>query len=224
MHNKYLIAIDGLDGSGKETQTKLLLEYFSAQNIPYKYLTFPTYHDDWSRLVKLYLDGGFGQNPESVNAYAASTFFAADRYCSFMIDWKSDYNNGTVIVCNRYTTGNAVHQLSKLPRDEWDSFINWLNDYEFNRLGLPKPDLVFYLCLPANIARKHITLRNKETGRKLDIHEKSPDHLEKSYEAAVYSANKMGWHTIDCAKDDDMRSIQSIQDDIVKIVKENLAK
>ena len=131
---KCLIAIDGIDGSGKETQTKLLLSSLESDGIPHKYLSFPTYREPWSDLVTLYLGGGFGDSPENVNAYAASTFFACDRYCSYMLDWKKEYDAGSVIVCNRYTTGNAVHQLSKLPENEWDAFLEWLEDYEYGRL------------------------------------------------------------------------------------------
>ena len=117
-----LIAFDGLDGAGKETQTKLLTEYFEKNNIPYRYLSFPTYHKDWSRLVECYLKGEFGENPDGVNPYAASSFFACDRYISYILDWKKDYDEGKVILCNRYTTSNAVHQLSKLDESRWDGF------------------------------------------------------------------------------------------------------
>ena len=213
-----LIAVDGLDGSGKETQTRLLLSRLDKDGIPNRYLSFPTYDETWSCLVKLYLDGGFGSSPENVNAYAASTFFACDRYCSYMLDWKKDCDAGKTVVCNRYTTGNAVHQLSKLPKSEWDGFLSWLTDYEFGKLGLPEPALVIYLCLPPETALRHIAERARETGRAMDIHEKSAEHLRRSYEAALYSADRLGWHTVDCAENGDMRSIEAIQTDIVKIL------
>ncbi len=213
-----LIAIDGLDGSGKETQTKLILKLLEEKSIPYRYLSFPTYKEPWCDLVNLYLGGGFGQDPEAVNPHAASTFFACDRYCSYMLDWKADVDAGKVIVCNRYTTGNAVHQLSKLDEDQWEDFLNWLNDYEYKKLGLPEPETVFYLCLPPEIALKHIKQRNLETGRTMDIHEKSVNHLEKSYKAALFASERLGWVSIDCAKGSDMRSIEDIHADIVKIL------
>ncbi len=224
MRKKTLIAFDGLDGSGKETQTKLIIEYLASLGVPYRYLSFPTYHGDWSRLVSIYLDGGFGENPESVNAYAASSFFAADRYCSYMLDWKSDYEAGKVILCNRYTTANAVHQLSKLPKSEWDNFLNWLYDYEFEKLGIPKPDLSVFLCVPPGIAEAHVRSRAKSGERIMDIHEKSKTHLIKSYEAALYSARKLGWITVNCAcsaaEGNEMRSVPDIHNEIITIVKD----
>lgn len=215
-----LIAFDGLDGAGKETQTKLLTEYFEKNNIPYRYLSFPTYHKDWSRLVECYLKGEFGENPDGVNPYAASSFFACDRYISYILDWKKDYNGGKIILCNRYTTANAVHQLSKLDESRWDGFLAWLYEYEFEKLGIPKPDLSIYLCVTPDIALKHILSRSAEGDRKMDIHEKSRLHLEKSHKAALYSAEKLGWVTVDCVSDGNMRSIEDIHNEITGIIKE----
>ena len=124
-----LIALDGLDGSGKETQTRLLEEALKAKGIPCRSISFPTYDDQMSAAVKLYLGGAFGNDPHAVNGYAASVFYGVDRYCSFMLDWKKDYEAGTVILANRYTTANAVHQLPKLPEEEYDSFLKWLFIY-----------------------------------------------------------------------------------------------
>ncbi len=218
--SKRLIAVDGLDGSGKETQTKLILSRFEKDNIPHRYLSFPTYKEPWSDLVNLYLGGGFGSSPEDVNAYAASTFFACDRYCSYMLDWKKDYDDGKIIVCNRYTTGNAVHQLSKLPEAEWDGFLEWLGGYEYEKLGLPSPNTVIYLCLPPEVARTYIKKRSGETGRVMDIHEKSETHLDKSYRAALYACKKLGWKAVDCADGDKMKSIEEINGSILAILKD----
>lgn len=216
---KCLIAIDGIDGSGKETQTKLLLSSLESDGIPHKYLSFPTYREPWSDLVTLYLGGGFGDSPENVNAYAASTFFACDRYCSYMLDWKKEYDAGSVIVCNRYTTGNAVHQLSKLPENEWDAFLEWLEDYEYGRLGLPKPDFVIYLSLPPETALEHIRKRSEETGREMDIHEKSAAHLEKSHRAALFAAEKLFWHTVNCSDSNGgMRTRSDIHNEITALL------
>ncbi|MDD4125264.1 MAG: deoxynucleoside kinase [Eubacteriales bacterium] len=220
VNGKTLIAFDGLDGSGKETQTKLLTEYLEKSGTPYRYLTFPTYHKDWSRLVTCYLNGDFGESPDSVNAYAASSFFAADRYCSYMLDWKKDYEEGKIILCNRYTTANAVHQLSKLDESLWEGFISWLYDYEFGRLGIPKPKLSIYLCVPPEIAQKHILSRSASDSRQMDIHEKSITHLEKSYKAALFSAEKLGWVTVNCVKDNEMRPVLDIHKEIITVVKD----
>ena len=143
-----LIAIDGLDGSGKETQTRLLEQALKEKGIPCRSISFPTYDDSMSAAVKLYLSGAFGEDPQAVNGYAASVFYGVDRICSYLLDWKKDYENGAVILANRYTTANAVHQLSKLPSEEYDGFLNWLFDLEYGKMGLPEPDLVRYLCVP----------------------------------------------------------------------------
>ena len=213
-----LIALDGLDGSGKETQTRLLLEEFRKRGIPHRYLSFPTYDPESCAAVNMYLQGRFGEDPDAVNGYAASSFFAVDRYCSYQLDWKDDYEKGTWIIANRYTTANAVHQLSKLPLSQADAFLDWLYDFEFSKLGLPKPDLVFYLCLPPELSEAMVEKRSRDTGRTEDIHEKSRQHLENSYRAALYSAEKLGWETIHCDTPDTecgMRSRESIHDEIM---------
>ena len=136
-----LIAIEGLDGSGKATQTELLVETLKQKGILARKVSFPDYESDSSALVKMYLSGQFGVEPFSVNAFAASSFFAVDRFASYKKEWGSDYEHG-VIVADRYTTSNAIHQCSKLPRDQWDSFLDWLFDYEYKKLGLPAPSTV----------------------------------------------------------------------------------
>lgn len=196
-----LIALDGLDGSGKETQTRLLEQALQAKGIPCRSISFPTYDDQMSAAVKLYLSGKFGDDPNTVNCYAASSFFASDRYCSYMLDWKRDYDAGTVILANRYTTANAVHQLSKLPEEQADAFLDWLFDFEFGKLGLPAPDLVLYLCVPPAVSDALVKSRSSQTGRSTDIHENNKQHLHDSYRAALYSADKLGWARIDCAPD-----------------------
>ncbi len=213
---KRLIAIDGLDASGKMTQTELLKDLLEEKGIPYRYLSFPTYDADYSAHVNMYLKGRFGDDPEIVNPFAASSFFGADRYCSFMLDWKKDYDGGAIILANRYTSANAVHQLSKLDESEFDSFLNWLNDYEYEKLGIPKPDAVVYLCVPPDVSQKMIQHRCDETGAEKDIHESNKKHLENSYKAAIYSADKLGWIKIDCAENGLLRSRESIHREIVE--------
>ena len=213
---KRLIAIDGLDASGKMTQTELLKERLASLGVPYRYLSFPTYDPDYSAHVNMYLKGRFGDDPEIVNPFAASSFFGADRYCSFMLDWKKDYENGSVILANRYTSANAVHQLSKLDESEYDSFLSWLIDYEYGKLGIPKPDAVVYLCVPPEVSQKMIQHRCDETGAEKDIHESNKKHLESSYRAALYSAEKLGWIKIDCSRDGELRTREEIHAEIVE--------
>lgn len=196
---KTLIALDGLDGSGKETQTRLLEQALLERGIPCRTVSFPTYDAEMSAAVNLYLQGRFGEDPNAVNGYAASSFYAIDRFCSYSLDWQKDYEAGTVILANRYTTANAVHQLSKLPPEEYDSFLAWLFDFEYGKLGLPAPDLVLYLCVPPAISEALVQSRASETGRHTDIHEKSASHLQNSYRAALYAAEKLDWATVFCA-------------------------
>lgn len=216
---KRLIAIDGLDASGKMTQTEMLKDILAEKDIPYRYLSFPTYDTDYSAHVNMYLKGRFGDDPEIVNPFAASSFFGADRYCSYMLDWKKDYENGSIILANRYTSANAVHQLSKLNESEYESFLNWLTDYEYNKLGIPKPDAVVYLCVPPEVSHKMIQHRCDETGAEKDIHESNKKHLECSYRAALYSAEKLGWIKIDCAENGSLRARDDIHEEIVTRLK-----
>jgi len=213
---KRLIAIDGLDASGKMTQTELLKETLAELSLPYRYLSFPTYDSDYSAHVNMYLKGRFGDDPEAVNPFAASSFFGADRYCSYMLDWKKDYESGSIILANRYTSANAVHQLSKLKESEYESFLGWLTDYEYEKLGIPKPNAVVYLCVPPEVSQKMIQHRCDETGAEKDIHESNARHLENSYRAALYSAEKLGWIKIDCARDGELRTREEIHQEILQ--------
>ena len=154
-----LIAIEGLDGSGKATQAKLLAGYLAAQGLAVREVSFPDYGSDSSALVKMYLAGQFGQHPDDVNAYAASSFYAVDRYASYKKDWGSFYENGGIVIADRYTTSNAVHQCSKLPPEQWESFLGWLFDFEFHLLGLPAPDEVIYLQVDPAVSQKLMTQR-----------------------------------------------------------------
>lgn len=213
-----LIALDGLDGSGKETQTRLLEEALKAKGIPCRSVSFPTYDEKMSAAVKLYLGGAFGSDPHAVNGYAASVFYGVDRYCSYMLDWKKDYEAGTVILANRYTTANAVHQLSKLPAEDYDGFLEWLFDLEYGKMGLPVPDLVLYLCVPPEVSEALIKSRSSQTGRETDIHENDKRHLSDSYKAALYSAEKLGWKKIDCARGTALRTREDIHKEILRAV------
>ncbi|MCL2771912.1 MAG: deoxynucleoside kinase [Oscillospiraceae bacterium] len=199
----YLIAFDGIDASGKTTQTKILERKLKESGREFLYLKFPDYENDGSAAVRLYLNGNLGKNPNDVNAYAASSFFAVDRYISYMTKWKEFYKRkNSVILSDRYTTANAVHQLSKLPDSEWDKFLDWLYDYEFNKLKIPKPDLTVLFDMHPDVAVKLIEKRAQETGVKKDIHETNPEYLRKSYESGQYAAKYLGWEKIICYKRD----------------------
>lgn len=218
-----LIVIEGLDGSGKATQAKLLAESLAAQGIQVRQVTFPDYASDSSALVKMYLAGQFGQKPDDVNAYAASSFYAVDRYASYKMNWGTFYEQGGVVIADRYTTSNAVHQCSKLPAEQWEGFLAWLFDYEFRLLGLPAPDKVIYLQVDPAVSQRLMTQRYHGDESKKDVHEKDREYLARSRQAAEYCARHLGWATVHCTKDDTMRSIEEIQQQVDDLAKQVLS-
>lgn len=215
-----LIVIEGLDGSGKSTQLELLEKNLRAKGANCRSVSFPNYKDDSSALVKMYLAGQFGSNPGDVNAYAASSFYAVDRYASYKKDWGEFYENGGVIVSGRYTTSNAVHQCSKLPKEEWENFLSWLYDFEYNKLGIPKPDKVIFLDMPIEVSQKLLDGRYEENGGGKDIHESDVEYLNICRTAALFTAEYSGWTKISCAKDGLPRTIEEIAKDILLAVEE----
>lgn len=210
-----LIVIEGLDGSGKATQARLLFESLQQQGKNVRQVSFPDYDSDSSALVKMYLAGEFGSDPGDVNAYAASTFFAVDRYASFKKNWRDFYENGGVVIADRYTTSNAVHQCSKLPEAEWETFLNWLFHFEYDLLGIPAPDRVFYLQTALGVNEQLLDHRYHGDEQKKDIHERNADYLAHSRAAAEYCAEKLGWTTIHCVRDGAMRSVQEIHEELL---------
>lgn len=193
-----LIVIEGLDGSGKSTQIAKIKDWLSSVGADFKQIKLPDYDDPSSTLVRMYLAGQFGSKPDDVNAYAASCFYAADRYASFKQHWKDDYDGGSIILADRYTTSNAVHQCSKLPEDMWDSYLDWLYDFEFDKLCIPKPDLTVFLDMDIAVSQKLLSNRYNNDADKKDIHERDLDYLARCRKAAYYSADKLGWCKIRC--------------------------
>ena len=218
-----LIVLEGLDGSGKATQAKLLAEHLAAQGLPVREITFPDYASDSSALVKMYLAGRFGEKPDDVNAYAASSFYAVDRYASYKMDWGSFYENGGIIIADRYTTSNAVHQCSKLPPEQWEEYLHWLFDYEFRLLELPAPDRVIYLQVDPAVSQKLMTRRYHGDETKKDVHEKDTEYLARSRRAAEFCARHLGWDTVHCTEDGTMRSIEEIQTEVQRAADSILA-
>ena len=222
MAAKKLIVIEGLDGSGKATQAKRLTEALVEKGIPVREVSFPDYESDSSALVRMYLSGQFGTDPQDVNAYAASSFFAVDRFASYKKDWHRDYARG-VVIADRYTTSNAVHQCSKLPKEQWEDFLNWLFDFEYKKLGIPAPDRVIYLNVDPAVSQALMTARYSGDENKKDIHERDIAYLRHSREAAAYCAEKLGWETVDCCRDGQMRSIEDIHKDVMKLLENGIA-
>ena len=214
-----LIVIEGLDGSGKATQAKLLCEALEARGHKVKKVSFPDYESSSSALIKMYLAGEFGTDPASVNAYAASTFYAVDRYASFKKGWESFYNEGGIVVADRYTTSNAVHQCSKLPRDQWDGYLQWLFDFEYRLVGIPAPDRVVYLRVDPAVSQRLMTGRYQGDESRKDIHEKDLAYLDRSRQAAEYCAEKLGWKTVSCVSEGAMRTIEDIHKEVLEAVK-----
>ncbi len=213
-----LIVIEGLDGSGKSTQLDLLPKALKEKGIDCKSVSFPDYESDSSALVKMYLRGEFGTNPNDVNAFASSIFYTVDRFASFKKNWGEYYNNGGVIVSGRYTTSNAVHQTSKLDKKDWENFLDWLYDFEYSKVGIPKPDKVIFLDMPIEVSQKLLSGRYKGDETKKDIHESDTEYLSKCREAATFTARYSGWFVIPCAKDGEVRSIEDISKDILEEV------
>ncbi len=195
---KMLIVIDGLDGSGKTTQFDIIKDKLS-QEYTVKAISFPDYDKPSSTLVKMYLSGEISDNAADINAYAASSFYAADRYISYKKYWEESYNKGELILAGRYVTSNAIHQMSKLPENEWDSYLEWLEDYEYSKLGLPRPDCVIFLDMPVEISQKLMSERYKGDESKKDIHEANVEYLKTCRRSALYAAKKLGWHVVPCS-------------------------
>ncbi len=209
-----LIVIEGLDGSGKSTQINILTNTVKEKGLSFRQIKLPNYDGNSSALVKMYLAGEFGKNPGDVNAYAASAFYAVDRFASFKTIWKDDYESGAVILADRYTTSNAYHQMIKQPEKNWDKYIEWLEDFEYNKIGIPKPDLVIYLDMPVEISQKLMTSRYEGNESKKDVHEANVAYLNDCRKAAAYASEKMGWVKIACSENGEARSIDSIAEEI----------
>ena len=211
-----LIVIEGLDGCGKSTQLELLPQNLLKNGIESKSVSFPDYDSNSSALVKMYLGGEFGKKPSDVNAYAASLFYEVDRFASYKTNWGDYYNQNGVIVSGRYTTSNAVHQTSKMDESEWQGFLDWLYDLEYNKVGIPKPDKVIFLDMPIEVSQKLLSGRyNGDEGKK-DIHESDTAYLDKCRKAAMFTAKYSGWTIIPCAKDGEPRTIEDIAKDILE--------
>ena len=222
MPNAKLIVIDGLDGSGKATQSQILCERLNEQGYRTKKLSFPDYESDTSALVKMYLGGKMGENPDDVNAYAASSFYAVDRIASFLGSWKKDYESCDFLIADRYTTSNIIHQMSKIAPADRDAFCKWLFDFEYNRLEVPKPDMVMFLDVAPDVSQKLIFSRYAGDETKKDIHEKDFSYLLRCRESAVWACEHLLWTVIACSENGEMRTIEDISDEIFCKIKEFL--
>lgn len=219
---KKLIIIEGLDGSGKSTQVTLLQKYFYEHGIAYKKIKLPDYDSPSSTLVNMYLGGEFGKSADDVNAYAAGAFYAVDRFASYKLNWGKDYENGTVILADRYATSNSIYQMEKISEDKWNEYLEWSADFEYEKIGIPKPDAVIYLDMPVDISQKLMTNRYNGDEAKKDVHEVDVEFLKKCRKSALYAAEKQGWKIVSCSDGQNPLPIEEIHNKIVDIVKEEL--
>lgn len=217
-----LIVIEGLDGSGKSTQAELLEKSLKENGVNYRKIKLPDYESPSSTLVKMYLSGDFGKEAAAVNAYAAGAFYAVDRYASFNLDWKKDYDSDTLIIADRYATSNSIYQMEKVPLEEWDSYLEWSYDFEYRKLGIPVPDAVIFLDMPVEVSQRLMTERYGGDESEKDVHESDVEYLKNCRKSALYAAKKQGWYIVDCSDGREPYPIESIHEKIMEIIKEVL--
>ena len=217
-----LIVLEGTDGSGKSTQFRLLTQYLENEGKQFQKLVFPQYAEPSSALIRMYLGGEFGSSPADVNAYAASAFYAVDRYASYKKVWGEWYEQGGLVVSDRYTTSNAVHQASKETGEDREKFLKWLYEFEYDKLGLPRPDLTIYLDVPTAYTEAMMRRREADTNTHADIHEQDTAYLATCRETGRAAAAYYGWTVIECVQDGQMRSIEDIHDEICRHVRQCL--
>ena len=213
-----LIVIDGLDGSGKTTQFELIQKILSDRGITVKAISFPEYDKPSSTLVKMYLGGEFSKNAEDVNAYASSSFYAVDRYASYKLYWEKDYLDDKLILASRYVSSNAIHQMVKLPEEEWEKYLEWLIDYEHIKMDIPKADKVIFLDMPIEISQKLLSQRYNGDENKKDIHESNIEYLHRCRKSALFAAEKLGWSVVTCNDGENPLPTEEISKKIMKII------
>lgn len=207
-----LIVIEGLDGGGKTTQLELL----KKDHPQFRFITFPNYGSPSGQIVSSYLNGDYNEKDPSVSAYTASCFYAVDRYTSFKTDWEKDYLSGKPIISARYVSSNAIYQMTKLPSHQWEDYMNWLFDTEYNKFGIPRPSATIFLDMPPEVSRQLLLKRNNGDEEKLDIHESDLQFMSACRKAAFYVAEKENWQIIDCAENGSPKLIDDIHKTLVE--------
>jgi len=215
-----IVVFEGIDGSGKSTQFKTLCRYLEENGRDFRRIVFPQYDEPSSALIRMYLGGEFGRNPGDVSAYAASTFYAVDRYASYRKVWQTYYENGGLLIADRYTTSNAIHQGAKLQEAEREEFFRWLYDFEYRIMGLPAPDVVLYMDLPLENAVRNMRSREADTATSADIHEAANDYLRKCLACGAHAAEHYGWRRVACTADGAMRPVEEIAGEVRTILAE----
>jgi len=210
-----LIVLEGLDGSGKATQTRHIHRALQERGESVRKISFPDYESPSSSLIKMYLGGEFGADPRAVNPYQASVFYAVDRVASYLKDWKKDYAAGQTILTDRYTTSNAIYQLSKMEESRREDYLRWLEELEYKKLALPKPDVVLYLDVEPEVSQHLLSKRYSGDQAKKDIHERDLSFLLTCREAALYAARHGNWIVVRCSHEGKMNSEDSITREIL---------
>ena len=216
MNNGKLVIFEGIDGSGKSSQYRRICDRLNNDGIQFRQIVFPRYDKESSALIRLYLGGAFGSHPDDVNAYAASLFYAVDRYASFKDDWGKEFSSGKLIIADRYTTSNIVHQGAKLPEDELKSFFAWVSDLEYVKMGLPEPDKVFFLDVDLETSLRRMKKRQEKHHTSADIHEKDTEYLKRCIKTARMACEYFGWTRVPFEKNGAEREIMEKNDDIYR--------
>ncbi len=217
MERGKIFVIEGTDGSGKQTQTKLLVEYLRSQGKNVITQSFPNYDSPSSGAVKMYLGGEFGDNANCINAYQSSVLFAVDRFCTLK-KLEKQLNEGTYIVFDRYVSSNMLHQACKIEnKEERNKYLNWLDDFEFNLMKLPRPNQIFFLDVPPKKSIELAHARSElKAGTKKDIHESDEEYLVKSYNTGKDICNMYGWTVINCLdENNNLKTIEEISNNII---------
>ena len=213
-----VIVLEGLDGCGKSTQLALAEKLLRELVSEVRAVSFPNYDSPSGAIITEYLHGGIPCDGEN-GAYAASSFYAVDRYMSFAKDWKADYERGAVILSGRYATSNAIYQMTKLPVEKRREYLAWLEDYEYEKLGLPKPDLVIFLDMPLSASQKLLSKRYEGDESKKDIHESDLAFMKACADSAETAAEYWGWKRVPCAENGEPLPIEVIGGKIAELIR-----
>ena len=213
-----LFVIEGLDGCGKSTQLEILK---SKTDDNTRFISFPNYDSASGEIIKDYLSGKFAEENGKAGAYTASSFYAVDRYISYKTDWEKDYQAGKTIIAARYTSSNAIYQMTKLDRAQWDEYLSWLEDYEYDKFGIPRPDKVVFLDMPIEVSQKLLSSRYGGNEEKKDIHERNVDFLKACREAALYTAKQKGWFILPCSDGENPFTPERINEQLSAMILDN---
>lgn len=210
-----LFVIEGLDGCGKSTQLEMLKAKVAGD---IRFISFPNYDSASGEIIKDYLSGKFSEEDGRTGAYTAGSFYAIDRYISYKTDWEKDYRSGKTIIAARYTSSNAIYQMAKLEKSYWDEYLSWLEDYEYDKFAIPRPEKIIFLDMPIEVSQKLLSARYGGDEAKKDIHERNISFLKACRESALYTAEKKGWYILPCSDGKDPYSPEKINKELSELI------